>query len=169
VGDATVHIAGAGIAGLSAAIAVAHRGGRARVFERRGDAGSRFHGDFQGLEHWSTEEDVLEELSAYGIELTFEPTPFRECVFFDPERREHVCRSAQPLWYYGPRWWTPLVHPLARADAVRRRRDQAPQPWRTSCDCTYCRCASESPRHRRLDAALASPSNPSDSGRFPTL
>lgn len=46
-----------------------------RVFERRRDVGARFHGDFQGLENWSTEKDVLEELASFGIETAFDHTP----------------------------------------------------------------------------------------------
>jgi flavin-dependent dehydrogenase len=95
----TVSIAGAGLSGLTAALAVVQQGGQARVLERRGEVGARFHGDFQGLENWSTQRDVLEELTSLGIVPTFEHTPFRECVFFDPEGREHVCRSVDPLWY----------------------------------------------------------------------
>ncbi len=95
----TVTIAGGGPAGLAAALAVVRDGGRARVLERRGDIGVRFHGDFQGLENWTTEGDVLEELRSIGIETAFEHTPFRECVFFDPDGREYECRAREPLWY----------------------------------------------------------------------
>ncbi|HFD80676.1 MAG TPA: NAD(P)/FAD-dependent oxidoreductase, partial [Gammaproteobacteria bacterium] len=57
----TVKISGAGPAGLAAALAVLGAGGRARVYERRSEVGGRFHGDFQGLENWTLEQDVLEE------------------------------------------------------------------------------------------------------------
>jgi flavin-dependent dehydrogenase len=97
--SAIVKIVGAGLAGLTAALAVVRGGGRARVFERRSDVGARFHGDFQGLENWSNEQNVLEELASFGIEPTFEYTPFRRCVFFDPHGREHECHSSEPLWY----------------------------------------------------------------------
>lgn len=94
-----VEIVGAGPAGLAAALSVARRGGRAVVSERHTGVGARFHGDFQGLENWTTEGDVLEELADLGIEPTFEHAAFRECVFFDPEEREHAYRSLKPLWY----------------------------------------------------------------------
>lgn len=97
--NTTVTIAGGGLSGLAAAMAVVRGGGRARVFERRREIGARFHGDFQGLENWSTEDDVLEELASFGIETAFDHTPFRECVFFDPDGREYECRSPEPLWY----------------------------------------------------------------------
>jgi flavin-dependent dehydrogenase len=94
-----VEIVGAGPSGLAAALTVARGGGRALVSERHTDVGLRFHEDFQGLEDWTTEGDVLEELASLGIEPTFEHTPFRESVFYDPEGREHVYRSQKPLWY----------------------------------------------------------------------
>jgi flavin-dependent dehydrogenase len=73
----TLHVVGAGPAGLTAAI-VGRRAGRpVIVHERRQDVGCRFHGDFQGLENWSTERDVLDELAALGIEPTFDAIPFR--------------------------------------------------------------------------------------------
>ena len=97
--DPAVTIAGGGLSGLAAALAVARRGRAAHVFERRREVGARFHGDFQGLENWSTEGDVLEELESLGIAPTFSYAPFRECVFFDPDGRDHVCRSSKPLWY----------------------------------------------------------------------
>jgi flavin-dependent dehydrogenase len=97
--SSAVTIAGGGLSGLAAALAVARRGGVAHVFERRRDVGARFHGDFQGLENWSTDGDVLEELESMGIAPTFSHAPFRECVFFGPDGRDHVCRSSKPLWY----------------------------------------------------------------------
>jgi len=99
VGAGPVTIAGGGLSGLAAALAVVRRGGQARVLERHQEVGARFHGDFQGLENWSTEGDVLDELRSSGIETNFEATPFRECVFFDPDGREYECRSREPLWY----------------------------------------------------------------------
>lgn len=95
----TVEIAGAGPAGLAAALTVAKQGGHAIVAERHGDVGHRFHGDFQGLENWTTTGDVLEELAAIGIEPTFEHTPFKECVYYDPTGREYVYRAERPIWY----------------------------------------------------------------------
>ena len=95
----TIHIVGAGPAGLSAAIAVARAGRHAVVFERREDVGTRFHGDYQGLENWTTRGDVLEEFGELGIEADFDYAPFRELVLFDPRGHEHLCRAARPLFY----------------------------------------------------------------------
>jgi flavin-dependent dehydrogenase len=43
-----VAIAGAGPAGLAAAITLATHGGRAVVYDRAPNVGTRVHGDFQG-------------------------------------------------------------------------------------------------------------------------
>ena len=93
------HISGAGPSGLTAAITVAKGGGRPIVHEHNEDVGMRFHGDFQGLENWTIDRDVLDELHSIGIETSFEHIPFREMVIYGPEGREHICRSSEPLFY----------------------------------------------------------------------
>jgi len=98
-GRGGVEIVGAGPAGLSAALTAARAGREVTVWERRGDCGSRFHGDLQGLENWTTRGDVLEELEAIGIAPTFEHAPIREGVFFDSDGRERVVRSERPAFY----------------------------------------------------------------------
>ena len=94
-----IEISGAGPAGLAAALAITAVGRRALVYEKRADVGGRFHGDFQGLENWTTREDVLEELAALGIDAGFEYIPVREIVCFDPEGTARTFRSLQPLFY----------------------------------------------------------------------
>lgn len=68
-------VVGAGPAGLSAALAARQRGVEVTVYEKRPDVGLRFHGDFQGLENWTSRTDVLAELEASGIETNFAHTP----------------------------------------------------------------------------------------------
>jgi flavin-dependent dehydrogenase len=94
-----VQIIGAGPAGLAAAIAVSRAGGRAVVYERQPEVGARFHGDFQGLENWTTRGDIFEELASFGIEPTFEYEACREGIFFDSRGREFRLRASQPVFY----------------------------------------------------------------------
>jgi len=98
-GRGGVEIVGAGPAGLSAALTAARAGREVTVWERRADCGSRFHGDLQGLENWTTPGDVLEELAAIGIAPTFEWAAVREGVFYDAHGRERVVRSERPAFY----------------------------------------------------------------------
>jgi flavin-dependent dehydrogenase len=94
-----ITVSGAGPAGLVAAITAARAGRHTIVYEQHQAVGHRFHGDFQGLENWTAEDDVLDELARLGIELTFECTPFHEAVLYDPDGREHICRDSRPLFY----------------------------------------------------------------------
>ena len=94
-----LHISGAGPAGLVAAITAARAGVTVVVHEQRTDVGDRFHGDSQGLENWTTEGDVIEELASFGVEETFDCTPIRETVIFDPTGRAHTYRTSRPLYY----------------------------------------------------------------------
>ena len=65
-----IKIAGAGPAGLSAAINLAKAGYQVEVFEKNHDTGVRFHGDLQGLENWSREKDAIDELHDMNIKST---------------------------------------------------------------------------------------------------
>jgi len=94
-----VEIVGAGPAGLSAALAANSLGRQVTVYEKRPDVGMRFHGDFQGLENWTSETDVLAELADFGIEPDFEHRPIYEFVCFDPGGREHRVCSPRPVFY----------------------------------------------------------------------
>lgn len=94
-----VEIVGAGPAGLSAALAASAGGARVTVYEKRADVGMRFHGDFQGLENWTSDYDVLAQLDGLGIRPDFDYRPVYEFVCFDPGGRAHPVRSAQPIFY----------------------------------------------------------------------
>lgn len=94
-----IEIVGAGPAGLGAALAARATGADVLVYEKRRDVGARFHGDFQGLENWTTDTDVLSELAGFGIETTFDHTPVCEIVCFDPDGIPHEMRSSSPVFY----------------------------------------------------------------------
>lgn len=94
-----VKIVGAGPAGLVAAITLQKAGYQARVYEARQDVGLRFHGDFQGIENWSLEEDVVEQLAGMGITVNFRCAPFYGGTFYGPDRERVKVRSDMPLFY----------------------------------------------------------------------
>lgn len=92
-------VIGAGVAGLAAAIVARKAGREVVVYERNREVGGRFHGDFQGLENWSSSTDVLEELAGLGIEPSFNAVPVRQQVCYGPDGKEYVIRSAHPFYY----------------------------------------------------------------------
>lgn len=69
---------------MAAAITLARAGFDVTVYEQHPDVGHRFQGDFQGLENWTTEKDVLAELSGMGMRPISWPTPFAAAMFTIP-------------------------------------------------------------------------------------
>jgi flavin-dependent dehydrogenase len=98
-GRSNITIAGAGPAGLAAAIILSKAGHRVRVIEQRSGVGRRFNDDFQGLENWSRNEDVLDEIKAMGIEINWWSRPFYGGVLYDPSLRPIAIKSSRPLFY----------------------------------------------------------------------
>ena len=94
-----VVVIGAGPAGLACAIALARSGRNVVVRESHRQVGTRFHGDFQGLENWSDERDVLDELRAAGIKITFEHHAVLQGTAFDAHHNRYNIRGEQPLYY----------------------------------------------------------------------
>lgn len=97
--DATIQIAGAGPSGLAAAITLAQAGRRVIVHEAQPEVGSRFQGDLQGLENWTTEQDVLEWLHELGFPTDFAAIPCRNGVAFDAWGKSYGIKSQIPLFY----------------------------------------------------------------------
>ena len=94
-----VRIAGAGPAGLAAAITLARAGRRVIVHEAHPTVGFRFRRDLQGLENWTSDEDVLDWLRRLGISTDFAALPCRDGTFFDWRGRAHTARSRLPIFY----------------------------------------------------------------------
>ena len=92
-------VVGAGPAGLACAIVLARGGRKVVVREWKDRVGHRFHDDFQGLENWTSELDVLEELAAVGIAADFDHHPFDRGTVFDPSARSYVVKGRRPLFY----------------------------------------------------------------------
>jgi len=102
----TIQIAGAGPAGLAAAITLARSGHRVVVHEAQPDVGWRFKRDLQGLENWTTREDVLTRLSDAGITTGFDYLPCTDGVTFDAWGEQREIHSSTPIFYLverGPR------------------------------------------------------------------
>lgn len=94
-----VSVVGAGPAGLACAIVLARADYPVIVHEQRPRVGGRFHGDFQGLENWSSDEDVLAELARYGIEPSFECRAVNSGIAFDAWDGRYEIKAHAPLYY----------------------------------------------------------------------
>lgn len=78
-----IKILGAGISGLTAAINFAKAGYNVEIFELREDCGTRFNGDLQGLENWTTKKDVLKDLKSMNLNINFKFKPFKSIIVTD--------------------------------------------------------------------------------------
>ncbi|MDT8449118.1 MAG: NAD(P)/FAD-dependent oxidoreductase [Wenzhouxiangellaceae bacterium] len=97
--NAEIIIAGAGPAGLAAAITLAHTGRRVVVHEAQAEVGYRFKRDLQGIENWTTRKDALAVLADLAITTDFDHLACREGTAFDAWGRAHAICSDQPLFY----------------------------------------------------------------------
>lgn len=97
--DDVIQIAGAGPAGLAAAITLIQAGRRVIVHEAQADVGFRFKRDLQGLENWTTKQDVLSFLNSSGITTEFDYLPCTIGSTFDAWGNERRVKSSEPLFY----------------------------------------------------------------------
>ncbi len=97
--EAPVEIAGAGPAGLAAAITLAHAGRKVIVHETHKEVGHRFGGDFQGLENWTSKENVLSVFKTLGLTTDFNANPCRNGTVFNASGNRYEIKSAEPLFY----------------------------------------------------------------------
>ena len=97
--DSSVHIVGAGPASLVTAINLAKAGIEVVIHEQKSEVGSRFNGDFQGIENWSTDMDALEFLSSIGISINFLCKPQSTGLFYGPDLKNHILETSRPLFY----------------------------------------------------------------------
>ena len=81
-----VHIMGAGLSGLAAAIVLAKAGREVHVHDVREDSGARFDGDFQALENWSMDDDFFDQLVEWGLDASsFKATTFSTVDLIHPD------------------------------------------------------------------------------------
>lgn len=97
--DLPIEIAGAGPAGLAAAITLAHAKRQVILHEAHKEVGQRFGGDFQGLENWSTTEDVLTTLQASGLTTDFRAMPCCNGTVFDSTGKPYKINTKETLFY----------------------------------------------------------------------
>lgn len=94
-----IQVIGAGPAGLAAAITLARNRCDVVVHEASGEVGHRFGGDLQGLENWTSRQDVLSELQALGFNTDFDYLPCCSGTAYDAWGRFYRMRCDKPIFY----------------------------------------------------------------------
>ncbi len=98
-GKKHVSIVGAGPAGLACAIVLAQAGRDVVVYDRKRNVGTRFHDDFQGLENWTAQKNVLFELEKAGVAINFEHHAVASGTAYDAWGQSYNIESSTPLYY----------------------------------------------------------------------
>ncbi len=96
----SIRVAGAGPAGLAAAIALARAGRQVEVHEAKPDVGTRFIGDLQIIESASDREPVPAMLERIGIRTNFFFKPANWATFYDRRSIPRGVRSAEPYGWF---------------------------------------------------------------------
>lgn len=92
-------IAGAGISGLTAAINLAKSGFDVEVYEKEGDVGCRLNNGFQGIENWTTDEDVLRVLRKMNIRVNFLCAPYKSVDLYSHDFENYRLDLSRPFFY----------------------------------------------------------------------
>jgi flavin-dependent dehydrogenase len=93
-----IRILGGGISGLTAAINLKRAGFDVEVHERKDYCGKQTK-DFQFLENWTSDEDVLDTLNAMNIETDFYVKPWYSLEILSPTLKRFTGTSTQPMMY----------------------------------------------------------------------
>ncbi|MEW6594618.1 MAG: NAD(P)-binding protein [Thermodesulfobacteriota bacterium] len=94
-----VTIAGAGPAGLTAAIILARAGWPVTVYERHAAVGGHFRNDLRGLENWADHEDALVLFRSCGLSINFDAIPFRDLTVLAGTDGEHHFHCDRPAFF----------------------------------------------------------------------
>jgi len=94
----TIKILGGGIAGLTTAINLKRAGIDTEVYEIKNYCGKHTK-DFQFLENWTSEIDVIEYLSIINITTDFYKKPCHFLSIYSPSLKKYEAQSQKPFMY----------------------------------------------------------------------
>lgn len=93
-----IRILGGGISGLTAAVNLKKHGVDVEVYERKNRCGKQTN-DFQFLENWTFEEDVLDFLKSINIRTDFYKKPVKSVELLSPNLAKYRGKSKKILMY----------------------------------------------------------------------
>lgn len=95
-----IKIAGAGIAGMSAAINIKKAGYNVVVYEKESTAGGSRHGDYEGLDNWIFEGSMENFFTSHGFNYNpLKPIPIYKFTVHLENRAPFPVQSPQPFFY----------------------------------------------------------------------
>ncbi len=94
-----IKIIGAGPSGLVSAINLAKAGYKVEVYEKNKDVGLKLNGDFQGLENWTSKEDILDSLKKMNVKINFPYTPIYSGEIYDCDLNKTKVKTKKPFCY----------------------------------------------------------------------
>ena len=95
-----IKIAGAGIAGMSAAIHLKKAGQDVVVYEKQSMVGGSRHGDYEGLENWIFKQSMLEFFAEHGFDYEkLSSIPIHQFTIHTKEKAPFVVQSQQPFFH----------------------------------------------------------------------
>ena len=98
--DREILIAGAGVAGLTAAIGLRRAGQAVRVVERHAASGIQRAAEWDAIENWTSLEDLPRFLERIGVEpARFRHVGYTRFSVIDPAGRRYDVATPQPFFY----------------------------------------------------------------------
>lgn len=93
-------ILGAGISGLTSAINLAKNGKDVVVYEKQPRLGMKMKPNFQLLGNWDTNEDIINHLKGFDVDINYQ-TKLDRIVFFSPNLKHiaEIYSSSKPVGY----------------------------------------------------------------------
>ena len=94
-----ITIAGAGIAGMTAAIQLKKVGHNVVVFEQQSNVGGSRHGDYEGLENWIFDQSIPEFFTEHGFDYeTLTTIPIHKFTVHSEYKKPFLVQSSRPFF-----------------------------------------------------------------------
>lgn len=95
-----IKIAGAGIAGMTAAINLKQTGHDVVMYEKKSKVGESRHGDYEGLENWIFKDSLPAFFNLHGIDFKkFSTIPIHKFIVHTEKNDPFVVQAKQPFFH----------------------------------------------------------------------
>ncbi|MDD5371199.1 MAG: NAD(P)-binding protein [Anaerolineaceae bacterium] len=112
-----IRIAGAGLAGLSAAVSLARSGHRVEIYEKNCDSGEARQEDWDTIENWTTEQDFCNLLPEWGLASDFDLREVDQFDIYDHAGAKYPIHTPRPVFYLVRRG----THPASIEQRIKQQ------------------------------------------------